>query len=324
MYCEYCKKNLYDKSSLTKHQSSKSCLKNINEENNIITFNCEFCDKKLASKQSLNRHLNTCKKKQDKKKDETSKLMDIIKNLEEEIKEIKETKPNIINNINTINNNLTINNIDFMSFMTSEKIKNTFDRNYNIRTMLGSKESLANFTVENFLSGDDKPIYLCSDKQRNNFYFLDKNNNRIDDTNAQILINLIIGFGFSSIQQFYTKHKNLKQNKNTDKLDIAFKDLMSLKKDGKDYINQLSNILPKTIAERQIRDNIIKKEEDDDVNEFIIEDSDEEINEIAGIPIEKLLKYKTHYINTGQMIAPTNIIESKESINKYKKFLSNF
>ena len=46
----------------------------------------------------------------------------------------------------------------------------------------------------------------------------------------------------------YDKHiKNIKEK--PIKLVSAFKDLMTLKLDRKDYINQLSNILPKTIKE---------------------------------------------------------------------------
>jgi hypothetical protein len=95
-YCGYCKKNFYDKSSLTKHQSSKSCLRNINKDNNnIITFDCEFCSKKLASKQSLCRHLNTCKRK-----------IEINKNF------IYTINNNMINNtINNNNNNNIIYNL---------------------------------------------------------------------------------------------------------------------------------------------------------------------------------------------------------------------
>jgi hypothetical protein len=351
MDCNFCGKNFYHKSNLIRHQTtSKKCIqiqKNNNNDNIIIKlFNCEFCDKELSSKQSLTRHLNTCKKKivneikTDYKKDndEITELKNIVTKLQEEIKEIKETKNtpitinnnsnnNIVNNnSNNIVNNITINNIDFMSYMTSEKIKEVFDKYYNIQILLGSKESLAHFTIDNFLSGSDKPIYLCSDKQRNKFYFLDKNNKKIDDSNAQILINLIINHGLGSIKNTYTKYtKIVKQKQN--KLDIALNDIMNLKIDNKEYINELTTYLPRTIEERKILDetkSIENKFEEQD-GEDGEEEEDEEKNEtiIAGFPISELYKYKIHYMDTGKITAPADFIKSKENIILYTKFLNS-
>jgi len=253
MICEYCKNNYNNKSNLSRHQkTSKFCIKIQTEKNENIKINkfiCEFCDKKLTTKQSLNRHLNTCKNKE-------------IKNLQNEIKDIKNTinKKNnntTINNIfnNTINNtinNITINNIDFMSFMTGERIKEIFDKKFNMETLFGSEKSLANFTIENFLSGKDKPIYLCTDKERNKFIFLDKNNKKINDNNAQILIDLIMKYGFNKIKKSYNNHCKIKP----ENLSNAYNSIMNIKKDGKEYINYLSNNLPKTIEERQIKDDV--------------------------------------------------------------------
>ena len=130
MKCEYCNKSFYDKSSIKKHQSSKSCVKNLNSDVNIVTFTCQYCNKKLSSKQSLKRHDDTCKEK-DKllsNQDENT-LKNIVKQLQEEVKELKDGKTTIVNNINNTVNNITINNnIDFISFMTERNIKETFDK----------------------------------------------------------------------------------------------------------------------------------------------------------------------------------------------------
>ncbi len=182
MICEYCKNSYYDKSTLVKHQkTSKFCIKIQNENININKFICNFCNKELSTKQSLDRHIKVCKSKKNNEDNEIKKLLNELHN---EIKDIKNS--NTINNTtinntvnNTVNNtinNITINNIDFMSFMTAERIKEIFDKKFNIETLFGAEKSLANFTIENFLSGKDKPIYLCTDKERNKFIFLDKNN----------------------------------------------------------------------------------------------------------------------------------------------------
>ena len=98
-------------------------------DNNIENL-CEYCNKKLSSKQSLKRHDDTCKEK-DKllsNQDENT-LKNIVKQLQEEVKELKDGKTTIVNNINNTVNNITINNnIDFISFMTERNIKETFDK----------------------------------------------------------------------------------------------------------------------------------------------------------------------------------------------------
>jgi hypothetical protein len=312
MICEYCENIYYDKSNLVRHQkTSKFCIKIQIEKNENIKINkfiCEFCDKKLTTKQSLNRHLNTCKNKE-------------IKNLQNEIKDIKNTINNTnnnttINNIfnNTINN-ITINNIDFMSFMTAERIKEIFDKKFNIETLFGAEKSLANFTIENFLSGKDKPIYLCTDKERNKFIFLDKNNKKINDTNAQILIDLIMKYGFNKIKKSYNNHCKIKP----ENLNNAFNSLMNIKKDGKEYINHLSNNLPKTIEERQIKDDVQSQNSIEDV--IIFEDDDIiDFDEISNIPLYEFNRYREHYIKTGKIMVPSKFEKTKENIDKLKKY----
>ena len=328
MNCNYCKKEFSNKSNLTRHQ--KKCLIKINKPPKI--FECEFCSKELCSNYSLNRHLNICKVKKT-HDDEIEELKSMVIQLQDEIKEIKKSSPkypNVINNSsnthsnnnNTINNNITINNIDFMSYMTAERIKEVFENNYNIQTLLGSEKSLANFTINNFLSGEDRPIYLCADKERNKFYFLDKNNKRIDDTNAQILINLIITYGFDSIKKYYNTNSNNKKIE----LNDAFANVMNLKKDGKEYIHQLSTALPKTIEERQIRDNLNDMQlskENNTIIKFEEEDELEFFKEIGGIHVTILCKYKKHYIDTGVIMVPSNFIKTTDSLYKYKKYLNN-
>ena len=116
---------------------------------------------------------------------------------------------------------------------------------------------------------------------------------------------MIITYGFDSIKNYYNTNSNNKKIE----LNDAFANVMNLKKDGKEYINQLSTSLPKTVEERQIRDNlndiqlskenntIIKFEEDDEL--------EIEYTEIGGVP------------------APYNFIKTKESLQSYKKYLNN-
>ena len=145
----------------------------------------------------------------------------------------------------------------------------------------------------------------------------------------------------------YDKHiKNIKEK--PIKLVSAFKDLMTLKLDRKDYINQLSNILPKTIKERHIRDSIDEKEIElqidyaDDVVENKEEKEDKEDNDSAiicqkiqkdffknyDVPLAKMVYYKKHYLETGKYIVPheitikgTNDFISSDAREKYFMYL---
>jgi hypothetical protein len=202
--------------------------------------------------------------------------------------------------------------------MTSEKIKEVFDKHYNIEHLLGAKESLACFTVENFLSGKDKPLYLCSDRTRNKFYFLDKDNKRIDDSNAQILINLIIKYGIDSIEKTYKKYS--KNTKKIFNIDSAFQNITTLAIDGKEYINKLSDCLPTSVEERRIRDDIGNEEI---VFEIESEDEDENPVTISGFSLTQLNKYKVHYKKTGQILIPSIFEKNKENLLSYRQFLKS-
>ena len=95
-----------------------------------------------------------------------------MQKVENNLNEVKD-KPQIIN-INNNNNKIVINgNVDFMTFTTPENIKDIFEKHFNIK-VLKAEEGFADFTVENFLSGDDRPLYICTDGQRNRFSFFDK------------------------------------------------------------------------------------------------------------------------------------------------------
>lgn len=100
---------------------------------------------------------------------------------------------------------------------------------------------------------------------------------------------------------------------------------MKLKKDGKCYISQLSTSLPKTIEERQIRDNLndIQLNKEDKIINFEEYESEIEYTEIGGVPVTTLSKYKKYYIKTGLIMAPYEFIKTKESLQNYKKYLNN-
>ena len=349
--CKKCNKILSTKRNFNNH----NCEKKTKQE-----FKCDICDKFLCSKQYLNIHKIKCSNKDIindcqycyKVFDTENSLIihqtKCVKKFEWQINELEKNKLELQNKLEKalnkptkqINNNtLNINNIDFMSYMTEERIKDIFNKNFTLKTLYGSNEALVDFTINNFLLGEDKPIYLCADKERKKFYFLDKDNKRIDDTNAKILTNLLVIHGFEYVKQIYNNHiENIKDQ--PAKLNDSFNTIMSLKKNNKDYISHLSDKLPKTIEERSILTDINNTqkviEDKNKVIEYVVEetDSDSELDEdkyeiedilcsILGITKYKLSVYKKWYIETGEIKVTNEFKHTDKNIDMYKKYLQS-
>ena len=350
--CTLCNKTLSSKKNFENHNCMKEKIK--------PKYICNLCDKTLSTKQSLNIHKKKCIDK-DNLHDcqycyevfQTNNSLIIhqtkcVKKFEWQINELEKNKLELQNKLEKalnkptkqINNNtLNINNIDFMSYMTEERIKDIFNKNFTLKTLYGSNEALVDFTINNFLLGEDKPIYLCADKERKKFYFLDKDNKRIDDTNANILTNLLVIHGFEYVKQIYNNHiENIKDQ--PAKLNDSFNTIMSLKKNNKDYISHLSDKLPKTIEERSILTDINNTqkviEDKNKVIEYVVEetDSDSELDEdkyeiedilcsILGITKYKLSVYKKWYIETGEIKVTNEFKHTDKNIDMYKKYLQS-
>ena len=356
--CNLCDKTLSTKQSLNIHK--KKCI----DKDNL--HDCQYCYEVFQTNNSLIIQQTKCVKKfewqinelENKLENNTIELenahkLDLEKNKFEYTKQINDLQNKIENialkavnkpttkQINTMNNTLNINNIDFMSYMTEDRIKDVFSKCFTIKTLYGSNEALVDFTIDNFLSGEDKPIYLCPDKERKKFYFLDKENKRIEDTNAKILTNLIFKHGFDYVKKLYNNHiQNIKEE--PVKLNDSFKTLQSLDKNNKDYISQLSNKLPKSIEERYILDEIKKETIEDDKKsiEYVIEDSDSDsesddnsnedkyknpeiIANMLEITRNKLAVFKKWYIETGEIKVSKEFKQSKKNIDRYIKYLQS-
>jgi len=204
-----------------------------------------------------------------------------MKLMKEEIKELQSKilssssssqNGNIIGN--TVNGSGTqiniTNNIGFMEYMTPERINNVFGEKYTIQTLMGGETALADFTIEYFLKGQDKPVYLVSDKSRNSFYFLDSEKNRIDDSDGKIIRSLIWSYGFNAIHSIYNDHVK-KVSVNTDgaatfsSINQHYNSIKNLQKDdngAKEYTQCLAKKLPKTLTEKELMENLWKAEKE--------------------------------------------------------------
>ena len=106
--CEFCKKELSSKSSLSYHQkTARYCLEI--QGKNIEDFKCNYCNKDFTTLQNLNEHFNSCKVKisEDKKLNEEKMKVEYntkIKKIEEEYKkEIKVINKDHIKEIEILN-----------------------------------------------------------------------------------------------------------------------------------------------------------------------------------------------------------------------------
>ncbi len=227
MNCEYCGNQFQTKNSLDTHQKrAKYCL-NLRQETPKVIFKCEICNKEFTYKISMTTHQINCEKQNSKNsleidntllKEEIERLKDVYK------KEIDDYKDEIIELKNTINklegkgeilkeyfdadqetikaiaskstntitntskNKITINNRLDLSY---ERLA-PFAENYTMEHFKRGSAGIADWAGENFLFDANKePLYVCSDKARKNFIYIDEKGNRIRDEHAETLRNQI-------------------------------------------------------------------------------------------------------------------------------------
>lgn len=268
--CEFCTRPFKTVSSLNNHQrTNKKCTQIQPETSKTVQkFECEHCSKNFTSKYRLTYHItNSCKIVKN-----FSALENKVKVLEEKIKILEEKPTTVNNNSSTITgntitgNNNNIINISIKDYMTPELVRKTLKEHFNSETLKGGESVFADFTMDHFLNGTDKPIYICCDRSRKKFCYFD-GKNQIEDPNADILTELV-SFGLLEVLQkhYETSLKDLdeKLSENACSKDITkyFNDqkdnvmsnyfkLKKLKKDGEDYRNRLSKKLPKTMEEHE-------------------------------------------------------------------------
>ena len=341
--CEYCKSEFSTKSNLNRHRdTSKICVYTIK-----IVYTCTFCSKNLCSNQKLKSHINICKKKTIEKEDK--KYEDLEQKVTEMTKVIEKLKTTNITINNTTDNsttNIMNNYTPLLKYMTSDIIKETFEKNYTIKDLSGSQKGLANFTSKHFLSGKNKAIYLCTDRSRQHFVFPDEKEKTIEDQNAMILIALV-SKGFGAVKKLYKKqltelNNKLKKFQDADNLlmiteifneikhlENNYQQILSTQDEGDNYRNQLSKILPSNIDNRLLIDSTLENFSDDEDEESEEKKSnipilyDKTARNIGGITYGKLRLYKNHYQKTGKIIIPDHYLNNEEYKKEFLFFLNS-
>jgi len=304
--CTFCNKSFTTNSNLQRHiQQTKFC-KNIqenqqnreNQENRTNTSKeCTYCKKILSSTNRLNYHQNICKQKPEIKTteeliDEKMKIMvehkiDII--LENKLVEKNQshnTTQNQSHNTNTNTNtqsqnsnehSFNTNYISIVQYMTPDRVEETFAKNYKLSDLMGSQKALAEFTSEHFLNGADKPAYICTDRSRHHFAYMDETKGQIEDVNANMLIRLAMR-GFETVTDTYKikmieLEKKLKvyekeEDAATLVIDIRnqindlkdnYAKTMNISKEGEGYRSKLSQILPASLVKKTYEEEIFEQ-----------------------------------------------------------------
>ena len=241
-------------------------------------------------------------------------------------------------------------------------IRETFEKNYTINDFFGSQKALADFTNKHFLRGPDNPLYLCVDKSRQKFVFIDEKQQETEDINAETMIKLMAK-GFDKVKNIYDEEYQILQKclKKFIKLDTAtniidtrkqikiledtYKQLMNIINNSDKYRIQLSKILPSTLEAREKMDKCLKQIAED--NDFDCQaeldrlenkkddsdsDSDEEKKEnsflqyarqIGGVTIGGLRKYKDYYKKTGKKKYHEKHKDNPEFMKQFDEFCEN-
>lgn len=337
-FCIYCKTDFHDKSTLNKHQrNSKYCIKiQLEQEPNKIIdqilFECDFCNKKLTSKVTLKSHLLICKiklKREKADKTELSEMKEKMQLMEKEVERLKENPITIINN----------NYGSILNCLTQEAVQQTF-KNYSLKDLkdTDNQKKLADMTIQNFLTGPEKPIYTCKDRSRNKFVFTDEENNETEDPNALILRTLIYKGVKPVIKELYAEqlvylHNELARSLREDNatlISISHEDIKELKeaykqinilKNGENYISQLSKCLPSSIKDRLIKDRQQESLELYDSDEESERQIQLQIRKIGEYTADELLRWKKLYVETGVMKGPKEMWENPRYAKQFTDFL---
>lgn len=241
--CQFCNKEFSGKPTLIKHQRSvKSCLKlqeNAGHFTKKLSYKCSFCDKELSSNHGYSYHIKICSIKKEKdtkakeeeevKIKEETKLRERIKELEDKLSKHEIEPKNIHSTTNIItnmsnSNNTNNTNISIINYMTEERVLQIFKDHFQLKDLEQSR--LGMFTVKHMLTGEDKPVYKCTDLSRKRCVYIDTSGNETVDKNMKTLINLL-----------HQANPYVKELIQDDIIDQEENVITTLRSDYKDYIN---------------------------------------------------------------------------------------
>ena len=276
-------------------------------------YECYDCFSILSSKNSYLNHLTICKAKKIREiKDiENKRLNQLIYELNNNIEELKQENQKLILQVNMYKSDhecvqeiakqpkhttTTTNYLNLSPlFLKKSDIKNQINNNFLEENFLQGQEGVATFTYNNFLldeNGNTK--YPCSDKNRRMFVFKSKDGNIDKDFEAQNLTSLI----YDDVLNKSIEIRDSKINK-TKELDEKivymqnFEEIKNLKDNNMKFAKKLVTLTQQKKNsmlddeddedenDDKDKDKDKDKNKDDEINEYVIEESsnEEEIND---------------------------------------------
>lgn len=161
--CEYCKKDFYGKSAINRHLKTASFCIEIRRQQGINTeqtfIKCENCDKQFTIKSSLTEHLSVCKNKN-------------VQNITEN--KVEKTEKSTIS---------------LESYLYVDSLKEIF-KHTNLSGYLELTPSSIIDKIIHLLNGKNQPIYYCSDRSRQRFFYFGETG-EVEDKQAIILRTLL-------------------------------------------------------------------------------------------------------------------------------------
>ena len=250
---------------------------------------CENCGKEMTSRQSLLLHMKKCTVEESTPKNT------------KQVHNITNVTNNYLGDVNQ--NNITIINLPSLpDYLTKSCILDAL-KSANIREFAVSDRRTADFVIDKFLSGNDRPLYLCTDKQRKNFVFIGQDSSPVVDKNSSILSSMIKSHGFSSMEAIPPYYRS------------AVKSLLEKVGSGW-YVRELAKSLPSTSEERLLFDTVRDKELEIRKAEETRKSKLEKLSLSTGLSKNDIDDLRETFIRTGTISAPKAIAANEELCQK--------
>jgi len=304
--CDFCGNNFKYKSNLTNHiKSSKKCIKsrNIEDIQEITTFNCNFCLKNYTKKQSLKIHQKKCinkiefdfkvkfeeleskiKKRESyyEEKLEKQKLEyeEKIQKLQNDIKDLATKAIEQPTTTNTTNNILNLAPLDMEELM--KKMELMITNNMTEEHVMNGQAGVAKLISSCFTTDDGKKLITCTDTARGVWKSKDKEGNIIKDYRANNLAKVVKPLAISQVDKIIEIDDS--KTKNTKRINYITNKIEEYERKNEDDEDLLLGIKIKDERNREIKEKI-------EVRKMKIEKMNKEIEQIkeSGLFEESLL-----------------------------------
>ncbi len=128
----------------------------------------------------------------------------------DEILDLAKSKTSNPKSINIKTQNNTVNNILTMNVLnlSADKIRPVID-DYTIEHYLKGAEGMVEWMIDKILTDEEgKLLYICTDKNRKHFFYLDENKEKVEDIKAQRLLAVITPQIIPKLQGFKKSRNN--------------------------------------------------------------------------------------------------------------------